>query len=193
MISSRVKASLVIFLSITPFLFSSGNIPLSYTIALTKNKKRDDSVYRILSLSINGQEVGQVRYSIMLDKKTPSYINELHIEQPFRNHKGYGKLLLYQALKDILQSGSASVELERWPFDLPRTDDPGLRDIQLKEWYKSFGFKEKENSRIMTLDPRKLLSTEVVSNFSDDDITFSFRKPLVLPRPEQPSRPRRRS
>ncbi len=192
MVSSyTLKASLMVFFILTPFLASS-NLPLSYTITLTKSKKSETLIYRVLSLAINGQEVGQVRYSIMLDKRAPGYINELHIEQPFRNNKGYGKLLLYQALKDILQSGNEGVELERYPFDLPGTDDPGLRDAQLKKWYKSFGFQENKNSRIMKLDPRKLLSTEVVSNFSDDDITFTFRKPMVL-RSTEALRPRRRS
>lgn len=178
--SHALKAVLGVILCFSPFISSTTHLPLSYTISLIKSLKSKDSTYRILSLSINGQEVGQVRYSIMHDTKTPSYINELHIEQPFRNHKGYGKLLLYQALKDILQSGNPSVELERYPFDLPCTDNPEERDTQLKKWYKSFGFREDKSSRIMKLDPRKLLSTEVVSNFSDDDITFTFRKPVVV-------------
>ncbi len=174
------RAAFVVFVTFTPFLMCKKPfLPLSYTIALVENEKKGKSISRMLQLAINDVYVGGIVYTIQLDMRQPSFINQLHIEQSYRNHKGYGKVLLYQALKDILQSGSASVELERCPFDLPSTDNAEERNEQLKKWYRSFGFQDDNNSRIMRLNPRKLLSTEVVPNFTDNDITFSFRKPVT--------------
>lgn len=153
--------------------------PISYTIALTENEANGLVISRTLLLAINETSVGSIRYEIQLDPSKPSFIHALHIEQPFRNHKGYGKVLLYHALKDILQAGSPGVELVRCAFDLSPAEDADLRDEQLKKWYRQFGFQE-QGERIMKLNPRKLLATEVVPHFTGTDITFGFRKPLLL-------------
>lgn len=155
--------------------------PISYTIALTENESRNMVISRTLLLAINDTYVGSIRYEIRLHSTQPSFIHALHIEQAFRNNKGYGKVLLYHALKDILQEGSASVELVRCAFDLSPSEDAHVRDEQLKKWYRNFGFQE-QGDRVMRLNPRKLLSTEVVPHFTEKDITFGFRKPVLLQR-----------
>lgn len=149
--------------------------PLSYTITLTANEKRMDSIFRTLALAINGEVVGAVTYEIQLNNQRASFIHQLHVAQSHRKHKGYGKVLLYQALKDIVQSGSTFIELERYPFDLKPSDDRATRDAQLIKWYREFGFQQKGNN-LMKLNLARLLKTEVVSSFSDDGITFTFRK-----------------
>jgi hypothetical protein len=153
--------------------------PISYTIALTENDESNMVITRRLLLAINNTYVGSIRYEIRPHSSQPSFIQSLHIEQAFRTSKGYGKVLLYHALKDILQEGSTSVELVRCAFDLSPSEDAHLRDEQLKGWYRKFGFQE-QGDRVMRLNPRKLLSAEVVPNFTEKDITFDFRKPLLL-------------
>jgi ribosomal protein S18 acetylase RimI-like enzyme len=168
-------------LSLATVSYSWGGFdPLSYKIALLENSQPHESrICRRLALGINDKFVGDVRYDISLDPDRPSFISQLHVLQCARNHKGYGKVLLYAALKDIVQSGSTIVELDRCPFDLRSGDNPQKRDKQLKKWYRSFGFKDRKYGN-MRLNTRKLLNVEVVPTFSDEDITFSFRKPIPI-------------
>jgi hypothetical protein len=159
--------------------------PLSYTMSLVFNNKTIFGTQRTLALKINDAEVGQVKYTIADKPSTePSFVNLLHINQSYRNHKGYGKLLFYSALRDIVQSGGAPIELQRYPFDLAYGDEFVTRDEQLKKWYSAFGFKEKApGSPYMRLqEPTPLTTIDVVPQFSEGDVSFALQQRKVKKR-----------
>ncbi len=153
-------------------------MPLSYTLALTDNRKTYKGMYRILSLKINDTYVGSVEYTISKVSGYRSFIHYLHVDKNYRNHKGYGKLLFYTALKDIVQAGSTQIELQRQPYDLKYDDNYSVRDDQLKKWYGAFGFKEKRSGTeyMKLVNPALLKKIVVVSEFSDSDITFNLER-----------------
>ena len=170
---------LLLFLSFVSIGFLNAGkafLPLSYTLALIENRELTDGTFRIVSLRINDQPVGNVEYTISRSHR--SFIHFLHVDKDHRTRKGYGKLLFYTALKDIVQAGSTKIELQRQPYDLGYTDDFVIRDNQLKLWYGAFGFKEKNDGTdyMQLVNPSLLRRVGVVSRFTDSEIKFNLEK-----------------
>lgn len=153
-------------------------MPLSYTLALIESTETYEGMHRILSLSIGHTPVGEVEYTIADQGRGKSFIHFLHVEREYRQKKGYGKLLFYTALKDIVQAGSSQVELQRHPFDLKYNESFEMRDNQLKRWYGTFGFVEKNDGTdyMQLVNPALLRNVEVVSRFSNSEITFNLER-----------------
>lgn len=170
--------SLILLVTASLSLVSSTlNGALSYTFALTDNRKiEQEGIYRALALQINKIPVGHITYKIYPNSSKPSVIEILHVEKGQRQHKGYGKALLYQALNDIVQSGGSQVELTRCPFDLNENEPHTVRDMQLKKFYGRFGFADLDRNNTMRLNLAKLSTVAMVSFFKENDIQFDLHE-----------------
>ena len=158
-------------------VFNSGLIPSSYKLMLVRNYIEMNSLSRELHLHINDKPVGYVTYRVSKDNNYPSYINLLHVDQNARSKNGYGKALLYHALKDIANAGSTRVELSRCPYDLKATDNFAIRDNQLKKFYGDFGFTDKPGcgSSMLLLNPKYFMKANVEPDWTDSgDIKFKL-------------------
>ncbi len=165
-------------LSISSLYAAKPFLPMSYTISLERNDEVYEGWRRRLTLKVNEISVGYVEYTIATTRGCRSFVHYLHVNQSHRNKKGYGKVLFYTALKDIVQAGSKRIELQRCPFDLSYDDNFVQRDTQLKKWYSMFGFKEKNDGTdyMQLINPALLRGIEVVSRFTDSEVQFNLEQ-----------------